>query len=304
MVNALTLIIIASIPSVGSIGQHVVALQRQLKAAGFDPGAIDGIFGQKTLRAIIAFQKSKGLKPTVPGNLGPKTLAALSLSVVPVNPISGKEAITRDLKGRQDRHLHPTKRLEIENMIFPDGVIPACFVDEDIQACYSMVMRKIGERGWKEEGKNNYGDDVGEIQGTTGKFTEGGNGDAWCLDYGQMGIAIIEDFFQVESPVIGSAHCMTTFRAAAKIPGLVSTSAEHGTLALAKHGNTDSGHAMPVVEVLSSTNMLTSEGNTSVGNMRDGDGSGLKTRNQKKNGDLVTQGFVRLYPYNKLPKAS
>jgi uncharacterized protein (TIGR02594 family) len=51
------------------------SLQARLKALGLDPGNIDGAFGRKTIEAIKAFQKSRGLTPD--GIAGPKTLAVL-----------------------------------------------------------------------------------------------------------------------------------------------------------------------------------------------------------------------------------
>lgn len=51
-------------------------LQQQLASKGFNPGAIDGVMGQRTDSAIRAFQKANGLK--VDGIVGPKTLAALN----------------------------------------------------------------------------------------------------------------------------------------------------------------------------------------------------------------------------------
>ena len=62
----------------GQSGTQVKQLQQALKNAGFDPGAVDGIFGAKTQNAVIRFQKAKGLTPD--GLAGPKTLAALGLS--------------------------------------------------------------------------------------------------------------------------------------------------------------------------------------------------------------------------------
>ncbi len=49
---------------IGSRGEMVRALQTALKAAGFDPGAIDGVFGAKTKAALAAFQKAKGIPAT------------------------------------------------------------------------------------------------------------------------------------------------------------------------------------------------------------------------------------------------
>lgn len=51
------------------------SIQQQLQAAGFSPGAIDGIMGKNTDAAIRAFQQARGL--AVDGIVGPQTLAAL-----------------------------------------------------------------------------------------------------------------------------------------------------------------------------------------------------------------------------------
>ena len=58
-----------------SRGPEVEQLQNQLKAAGFDPGPVDGRFGPRTRTAVVAFQQSKGI--TVDGIVGPQTRAAL-----------------------------------------------------------------------------------------------------------------------------------------------------------------------------------------------------------------------------------
>ncbi len=50
-------------------------IQTALKAANFYTGTIDGKIGPKTKRAIVEFQKAKGLKPD--GRVGPKTWAEL-----------------------------------------------------------------------------------------------------------------------------------------------------------------------------------------------------------------------------------
>jgi peptidoglycan hydrolase-like protein with peptidoglycan-binding domain len=54
---------------------RVSELQRLLKAAGFDPGPIDGYFGPVTERAVRAFQRAAGI--VVDGKVGPQTLNAL-----------------------------------------------------------------------------------------------------------------------------------------------------------------------------------------------------------------------------------
>lgn len=64
-------------PTVGPAhrGDAVRAAQELLLAAGFDPKGADGIFGAATLAAVVAFQKSAGLKAD--GIVGPITWAAL-----------------------------------------------------------------------------------------------------------------------------------------------------------------------------------------------------------------------------------
>ena len=59
----------------GMYGELVKRLQEVLKAYGFNCGNIDGIFGDKTYNAVVAFQKSRGLTPD--GEVGPNTWRAI-----------------------------------------------------------------------------------------------------------------------------------------------------------------------------------------------------------------------------------
>ena len=56
-------------------GKHVTALQQALKIKGFYSYAIDGKYGDKTVEAVKAFQKSSGL--TVDGTAGNATIKKL-----------------------------------------------------------------------------------------------------------------------------------------------------------------------------------------------------------------------------------
>ena len=58
-------------------GDDVEAVQEALKSAGLDPGKIDGIYGSKTEKAVVAFQTSRGL--TIDGIVGKQTATALGL---------------------------------------------------------------------------------------------------------------------------------------------------------------------------------------------------------------------------------
>jgi peptidoglycan hydrolase-like protein with peptidoglycan-binding domain len=51
-------------------------LQEALTAAGYDPGAADGTYGEQTEAAVVAFQQANGL--AVDGRVGPETAAALN----------------------------------------------------------------------------------------------------------------------------------------------------------------------------------------------------------------------------------
>lgn len=57
--------------STGTRGSDVTRLQQTLRAAGFNPGGVDGVFGRKTRAAVLAFQRAKGLGTD--GVVGPNT---------------------------------------------------------------------------------------------------------------------------------------------------------------------------------------------------------------------------------------
>jgi|SRR5215475_3191915 len=57
------------------IGDDVRQLQDRLLEMGFDVGRADGIFGQRTARAVARFQREVGISPD--GAYGPQTMAAL-----------------------------------------------------------------------------------------------------------------------------------------------------------------------------------------------------------------------------------
>lgn len=59
----------------GSKGPEVLALQKALAAAGFNPQGLDGSFGPKTEAALRAFQRAAGI--VVDGKAGPQTWKAL-----------------------------------------------------------------------------------------------------------------------------------------------------------------------------------------------------------------------------------
>lgn len=60
-------------------GDQVVAVQRALLRAGFDPGPADGIFGPRTAGAAAKFQRARGL--VVDGEVGIETATALGVEL-------------------------------------------------------------------------------------------------------------------------------------------------------------------------------------------------------------------------------
>lgn len=62
----------------GSTGAEVRTMQRKLKNWGYYTGAVDGIFGSQTKKAVQYFQRKNGL--TVDGIVGRETLKALGMS--------------------------------------------------------------------------------------------------------------------------------------------------------------------------------------------------------------------------------
>jgi putative chitinase len=74
-----------------SSGPEVLALQKALEKAGFNPGAINSSFSESTQAAVVAFQRSKGL--AADGIVGPITAAALGIAAIPES-VSAIPAVT------------------------------------------------------------------------------------------------------------------------------------------------------------------------------------------------------------------
>jgi hypothetical protein len=65
--------------SIGAKGTSVPKIQQTLAKLGLDVGPIDGVFGKRTRKALVEFQRAKGL--VADGILGPVTRDALGLDV-------------------------------------------------------------------------------------------------------------------------------------------------------------------------------------------------------------------------------
>ncbi len=72
---AVSIGVLAFAPSGLAASARVAALQIGLRAHGFDPGPVDGVRGQLTTNAVVAFQRRKGIRAT--GRVGRTTRRAL-----------------------------------------------------------------------------------------------------------------------------------------------------------------------------------------------------------------------------------
>ncbi|MFL0266521.1 peptidoglycan-binding protein [Candidatus Clostridium radicumherbarum] len=84
----------------GSSGKDVALLQTMLSAAGFNPGTIDGMFGNNTEKAVRAYQASKGL--SVDGIVGNQTWGALRGVGTASSTASNSAALPMLKKGSTD----------------------------------------------------------------------------------------------------------------------------------------------------------------------------------------------------------
>lgn len=81
----------------GDMGADVETLQRQLIRHGFTPGDVDGQFGGQTRRALVEFQRAKGLNAD--GVAGPSTWRALNGAVTP-RPVTPTTPSDGSVRGR------------------------------------------------------------------------------------------------------------------------------------------------------------------------------------------------------------
>ncbi len=68
---------VVTLSKLGSRGDEVRRIQKKLKSLGYYKGAVDGVYGTGTQKAVRDFQKSCGI--TADGIAGPKTIRYLGL---------------------------------------------------------------------------------------------------------------------------------------------------------------------------------------------------------------------------------
>jgi N-acetylmuramoyl-L-alanine amidase len=106
-------------------GDDVAELQRRLSSLGFDPGGIDGIFGDQTAAAVHEFQRNVGVAPD--GICGPAVLAHLIRLSRTDHRRDAVSALREQLViGQQLSTLRPLRIAVGEAGGFPAGVAALC----------------------------------------------------------------------------------------------------------------------------------------------------------------------------------
>ncbi len=162
---------VSALSKYGSTGNEVTQIQQKLSSLGFYNGAIDGIYGNQTKSAVIAFQKSVGLTPD--GIAGSKTLLYLGLSGSSQNygytqseidllartisaesrgePYEGQVAVGAVILNRVE---HPSFPNTIAGVIYQSGAF-SCIDDGQINSPVSETSKRAAVdaiNGWDPSG--------------------------------------------------------------------------------------------------------------------------------------------------------
>jgi hypothetical protein len=126
----------------GDRGSAVQTMQTTLVQLGFDPGGVDGVFGPKTLKALIRFQQSRNLQAD--GILGPQTAQALAI-VAPMG--SGPELSSSRVGGAATIATQSQKGINIRQS--PNGPVIGYAMD-GVQVSLTGRESSASGRNWLE----------------------------------------------------------------------------------------------------------------------------------------------------------
>lgn len=301
--KVLPVLSITQAPNLGAPPADIMILQRRLKELGFNPGAVDGIYGSKTQAAVIAFQKS--IKFLGSGKIGPKTLAALRLEVkasAKPKPTSQGEAIKKiPSTGVQGKGRKIEKELE--------GILDAKLAEIRLKELLEAIDKKDGNKiVWlanealeamrvREKTNGNDGHMVELIQETVGKSEK----EPWCMAQQQSCIAYAETKLGIASKVIASESVMSTWSNSPKECQVKLENIQAGDIVIWQYGTSWRGHTGAVggwLEKLKS--FMAIEGNTSSGTVgseivREGGGTYKTKRSTGSVGTMHLRGFLRAF---------
>lgn len=145
----------------------VTRLQQELGRRGFDPQGADGIFGNNTRAAVMAFQRAQGI--AVDGVVGPDTAQRL---------FGSRE--TKYFDGVSDFEAGPSGPTQPGNVTSGGGWGGS----QGVADAAKSVARSMGIPVTSE--KRNYADTV-RVGSTTGSDHYTGNTNAYAVDFGVSG---------------------------------------------------------------------------------------------------------------------
>ena len=85
----------------GDSGETVKQIQTRLRDWGYYKGAVDGVYGEATVQAVIVFQKKHGVYSD--GRVGPETAALLGISLGAKASSGGSTSTGTSGSNRQDK---------------------------------------------------------------------------------------------------------------------------------------------------------------------------------------------------------
>lgn len=99
LVNSQMVLATSNLLSIGVSSPSVAEVQKTLNKNGYDSGTADGIFGSKTLFAVLNFQRDAGIKAD--GIVGPQTRQALEIkaSAIETKPVKNDNTLRLGSRG-------------------------------------------------------------------------------------------------------------------------------------------------------------------------------------------------------------
>ena len=134
---------------IGSRGSNVMKIQSVLKKIGYDPGVLDGVFGNETQSAVIRFQQNNGL--TADGIIGEETYKILNKFLLAyedyiLRPGDNIYDIARTHYTTINKIITANPRIDINNLTIGESIVVPFgidVVDTNIDYTYEIMERDM-----------------------------------------------------------------------------------------------------------------------------------------------------------------
>lgn len=134
---------------IGSRGSNVMKIQAVLKKIGYDPGVLDGVFGNETKSAVIRFQQNNGL--TADGIIGEETYKILNKFLLGyedyiLRPGDNIYDIARTHYTTINKIITANPRIDINNLTIGESIVVPFgidIVDTNIDYNYEIMERDM-----------------------------------------------------------------------------------------------------------------------------------------------------------------